>query len=156
MSESDRRFSGREAEYQEALMEEMELQDRPGLFGKLAGIFTREDEEEEQETREPKRMARVAETRTVYKYHVTIRRQIVSFEDALTAAAGLKRGEQQVLNLTQTEPSLREKIKDFMCGVNFAQEGTWEEVGEHIYLVVPNNVFVEVAPASPRQMVGRN
>ncbi len=138
-------------------MEEIDGQERPGLFGKLAGIFTREDEEDEVvEAREPKRMARAADVRTVYKYHVTIRRQIASFEDALTAAQGLKRGEQQILNLTQTEPSLREKIKDFMCGVNFSQEGTWEEVGDNIYLVVPANVFVEVAPASPRQMAGRN
>ena len=137
-------------------MEEFDGQDRPGLFGKIAGIFTREEEDDEIEAREPRRMARAADVRTVYKYHVTIRRQIASFEDAITAAQGLKRGEQQVLNLTQTEPSLREKIKDFMCGVNFSQEGTWEEVGEHIYLVVPNNVFVEVAPASPRQMAGRN
>lgn len=138
-------------------MEEMELQDKPGLFGKLAGIFTREDEEDEvEETRETRRPARAAENRNIYKYQVTIRRQIVSFEDALAAAQGLKRGEQQVLNLTLTEPSLREKIKDFMCGVNFAQEGTWEEVGENIYLVVPANVFVEVAPASPRQIATRN
>ncbi len=140
-------------------MEEMELQDKPGLFGKLAGIFTREDEEEEvEETREPRRNHRnvPAENRTIYKYQVTIRRQIVSFEDALAAAQGLKRGEQQLLNLTLTEPSLREKIKDFMCGVNFSQEGTWEEVGDNIYLVVPANVFVEVAPASPRQIATRN
>lgn len=138
-------------------MEEMELQDKPGLFGKLAGIFTREDEEDEvEETREARRSARAADNRNIYKYQVTIRRQIVSFEDALAAAQGLKRGEQQVLNLTLTEPSLREKIKDFMCGVNFAQEGTWEEVGENIYLVVPANVFVEVAPASPRQIATRN
>ena len=138
-------------------MEEMELQDKPGLFGKLAGMFTREDEEDEvEETRETRRPARAAENRAIYKYQVTIRRQIVSFEDALAAAQGLKRGEQQVLNLTLTEPSLREKIKDFMCGVNFAQGGTWEEVGENIYLVVPTNVFVEVAPASPRQIATRN
>lgn len=140
-------------------MEEMELQDRPGLFGKLAGMFTREDEEDEvEETRDPRRNHRnvSAENRAIYKYQVTVRRQIVSFEDALTAAQGLKRGEQQILNLTLTEPSLREKIKDFMCGVNFSQEGTWEEVGEHIYLVVPANVFVEVAPASPRQIATRN
>lgn len=139
-------------------MEEIDGQERQqGLFGKLAGIFTREDEDSEvEETREPKRMARAAEVRTVYKYHVSIRRQIVSFEDALSAAQGLKRGEQQILNLTQTEPSLREKIKDFMCGVNFSQEGTWEEIGDNIFLVVPANVFVEVAPASPRQMAGRN
>ncbi|MCC7435147.1 MAG: cell division protein SepF [Methanoregulaceae archaeon] len=138
-------------------MEEMELQDKPGLFGKLAGIFTREDEEDEvEDTRDSRRHARAPENRAIYKYQVTVRRQIVSFEDALAAAQGLKRGEQQLLNLTLTEPSLREKIKDFMCGVNFSQEGTWEEVGENIYLVVPANVFVEVAPASPRQIANRN
>jgi cell division inhibitor SepF len=138
-------------------MEEMELQDKPGLFGKLAGIFTREDEEDEvEDTRDSRRHARTPENRAIYKYQVTVRRQIVSFEDALAAAQGLKRGEQQLLNLTLTEPSLREKIKDFMCGVNFSQEGTWEEVGENIYLVVPANVFVEVAPASPRQIANRN
>lgn len=138
-------------------MEEMELQDKPGLFGKLAGIFTREDEEDEvEDTRDSRRHTRAPENRAIYKYQVTVRRQIVSFEDALAAAQGLKRGEQQLLNLTLTEPSLREKIKDFMCGVNFSQEGTWEEVGENIYLVVPANVFVEVAPASPRQIANRN
>src|SRR5580692_11463805 len=131
----------------EDLMEETELQDKPGLFTRLAGMFTRAEEDEIEETSEKNRSF---ELRTAYKYHVTIRRQIVSFEDALTAAQGFKKGEQQILNLSATEPSLRQTIVDFMCGVNFAQEGSWEEVGEHIYLVVPPSVYVEVAPASPR------
>jgi cell division inhibitor SepF len=135
-------------------MEEMELQDKPGLFSKLAGMFTRAEEEEETELVGEKN--RSFELRTAYKYHVTVRRQIVSFDDALAAANGFKRGEQQILNLTSTEPTLRQKIVDFMCGVNFAQEGSWEEVGEHIYLVVPASVFVEVATASPRANIRNN
>ncbi len=138
--------------------EQLELQDKPGLFGRIRDIFTTKDEEDEELVApvEDRRLSKTLETRAIYKAHVTVRRQIVSFEDALAAAQGLKRGEHQFLNLTMTEPTLREKIKDFMCGVNFSQEGTWEEVGEHMYLVVPAHVFVEVAPASPRQMANRN
>ena len=135
-------------------MEELELQDKPGLFTRLAGMFTRAEDDEVTETEDGK--SRSFELRTAYKYHVTIRRQIVSFDDALAAANGFKRGEQQILNLSATEPTLRQKIVDFMCGVNFAQEGSWEEVGENIYLVVPANVFVEVAPATPRASAMRN
>ncbi|HZH97346.1 MAG TPA: cell division protein SepF [Fimbriimonadaceae bacterium] len=138
-------------------MEELELQEKPGIFSRLAGMFTRESEDEmEEETTTTDKRSRTYELRSAYKYHVSIRRQIVSFDDALAAAQGFKRGEQQIINLTGTEPTLRQKIVDFMCGVNFAQEGTWEEVGEHIYLVVPASVFVEVAPASPRANAARN
>jgi len=138
--------------------EQLDLLERPGFFGRIRDIFTTRDEEESvvSEPGEEKRFSKTIETRPIYKSHVTVRRQVVSFEDALGAAQGLKRGEQQILNLTATEPSLREKIKDFMCGVNFSQEGTWEEIGEHMYLVVPSTVQVEVAPASPRQVAGRN
>lgn len=137
-------------------MEEMELQDRPGLFSRIGQLFTRAEEDYEEDTTEGKKAARPYELRASYKYHVTIRRQVVSFDDALAAAQGFKRGEQQLLNLSSTEPGLRQKIVDFMSGVNFAQEGTWEEVGEHIYLVVPANVFVEVAPGTPRASAMRN
>lgn len=139
--------------------EQLDLLEKPGFFGRIRDMFTtRDDEGDEPEAPvEERRFSKTLETpRTIYKSHVTVRRQIVSFDDALAAAQGLKRGEQQVLNLTATEPSLREKIKDFMCGVNFSQEGTWEEIGDNMYLVVPANVHVEVAPASPRQMATRN
>jgi cell division inhibitor SepF len=68
----------------------------------------------------------------------------------------LKRGEQQILNLAGTDPAIRQKIVDFMCGVNFAQEGTWEELGENIYMVVPASAYVEVAPATPRMNAIKN
>lgn len=139
--------------------EQLDLLEKPGIFGRIRDMFTTRDDAESDEPEAPveeRRFSKTLETRTMYKSHVTIRRQIVSFDDALAAAQGLKRGEQQVLNLTATEPSLREKIKDFMCGVNFSQEGTWEEIGDNMYMVVPANVHVEVAPASPRQMATRN
>jgi FtsZ-interacting cell division protein YlmF len=60
------------------------------------------------------------------------------------------------LNLTGTDATTRQKIVDFMCGVNYAQEGTWEEVGEGVYLIVPSNAYVEVAPPTPRMNALRN
>ena len=37
-----------------------------------------------------------------------------------------------------------------------AQEGTWEEIGENVYMIVPSYAYVEVAPATPRMVAGRN
>ena len=139
-------------------MEEMVLQDRPGFFSRIAGYFShREDEEFEEEMDMPSTPEHRALTmKSAARYTITVRRQIVSFDDAMAAAQGLKSGEQQILNLASTDSVLRQKIVDFMCGVNFAQEGTWEEIGENIYLVVPANAYVEVAPATPRMTAVRN
>ena len=137
-------------------MEDMALQDRPGILTRLGNIFTRPMDEEEDEVMPESRGGRTMAVRAAHRYAITVRRQITSFDDAMAAAVGLKRGEQQVLNLTSTEPGLRQKIVDFMCGVNFSQEGTWEEVGENIYLVAPGFAYVEVAPATPRSTALKN
>lgn len=132
--------------------EEVVLQDKPGLFSKIGNIFVRSNDEEDED--EPVIQVQNGKptvlTRPTHRYTVTIRRQVTSFDDAMAAAVGLKRGEQQILNLASTDATLRQKIVDFMCGVNFSQEGTWEEVGEHIYLVAPGHAYIEVAPATPR------
>jgi|GEM_PF-348530 len=144
-------------------MEDMtSVQDRPGFFGKIAGMFTRTEEIEVFEEEAPMNVERgnpvsaTVQLRQTYRYTVTVRRQITSFDDAMAAANGLKRGEQQILNLSATDAVTRQKIVDFMCGVNFAQEGTWEEVGEHVYLIVPSNAYVELAPPTPRVNASRN
>lgn len=131
-------------------MEELELQEKPGLFTKLAAVFTRGEHDDIEDEEPTDTNARTYQLRTAYRYHVTVRRQVGSFDDAMAAAQGLKRGEQQILNLSGTEPTMRQKIVDFMCGVNFAQEGTWEEIGDHIYLIVPASVYVEAAPPTAR------
>lgn len=134
-----------------AIMEEVVLQDKPGLFSKIGNIFTRPVDEDEEEPMVQVQTGGVKPmVRPTHRYTVTVRRQITSFDDAMAAAVGLKRGEQQILNLTATDPTLRQKIVDFMCGVNFSQEGTWEEVGEHIYMVAPGHAYIEVAPPTPR------
>lgn len=135
-------------------MEELELHEKPGFFTRLANTWSRRDQEEEEPYEAGTHEGRPRFSH--HRYQVTVRRQIVSFQDAVAAADGLKRGEQQILNLTMADHALREKIKDFMCGVNYAQEGSWEEVGEHVYLLAPPTALVEVAPASPRMAAARN
>lgn len=123
---------------------------KPGFFSRLAGLVNRTQDDYEDDYETPLRVHAAA------RYSITIRRQVVSFQDAVAAADGLKRGEQQVLNLTMATADLREKIKDFMCGVNYAAEGTWEELGDNVFLLAPASAFVEVAPASPRMQSERN
>jgi cell division inhibitor SepF len=137
-------------------MEETMLEEKAGFFGRVLSKFTRTDVYEEEVDQMPEKNTAVPGLRRDYRYTVTVRRQITSFDDAVAAAHGLKRGEQQIINLTATEPVLRQKIVDFMSGVNFAHEGTWEEIGEAIYLVVPQNAYVEVAPATARTSALRN
>jgi cell division inhibitor SepF len=111
-------------------------------------LFGRGKDPEAETAKESQPASHTYQLRQAYRYHVSIRREIDSFDDAYAAANGLKRGEQQVMNLTRTDPILRQKIVDFMAGVAFAQEANWEEVGEHIYLVAPSSAFVEQTPQS--------
>ncbi|MCW5947820.1 MAG: cell division protein SepF [Fimbriimonadales bacterium] len=130
-------------------MEELEVAQRPGLFEKLFDRFRSNDiDEEEADAVVAANPGRI--------YHITVRRQVVTFADAVAAADGLKRSEQQILNLCSADSQLREKIKDFLAGVNYAQEGTWEELGEHVYLLAPSNARVETAPATPRIAANQN
>ena len=140
-------------------MEELELQDdKSGIFTRLKGLFNREDEYIEEEAYDAPAATRSTSSRSTARAHysITVRRMVQSFQDAVAAADGLKRGDQQVLNLTACDATLRVKIKDFMCGVNYSQEGTWEELGDNVYLLAPPNAMVDVAPATPRVTSAKN
>ncbi len=132
-----------------------ETLEQTGFFGRIRDLFRHQDEEEFLDTDQAPARNNLR-VHTVHRYHITVRRQIVTFQDAVAAADGLKRGEQQILNLSGCATDLREKIKDFMCGVNYNAEGTWEELGEGVYLLAPASAHVEVAPASQRMISGRN
>lgn len=136
-------------------------EEKSGLFSRIANMFSKTELYDGEDTTDHSMHSELTQNsalkmRTAYQYQVTVRRQIISFQDAITAADGLKRGEQQILNLSMTDSTLREKIKDFMCGVNYALEGSWEEIGDNVYLLAPHHAFVEVAPASARMSALRN
>ncbi|MDR3692922.1 MAG: cell division protein SepF [Fimbriimonas sp.] len=130
---------------------------KPGIMTRIMNFFTHTQEvDAPQEVVHERPSVVEAQLLKDYRYTVTIRRQITAFDDAMAAANGLKRGDQQILNLSGTDDPTRQKIVDFMCGVNYAQEGTWEEIGENVYLIVPSNAYVEVAPPTPRMSAMRN
>lgn len=126
--------------------------EKPGLFTWLSNRFGRHDEEDitmEGEPEQPRGHALKANHQ--YKYQITVRRTIVAFQDALSAADGLKRNEAQILNLTQAAPDLREKIKDFLCGCQYVLDAYFEELGDNVYLLAPACADVEVSEqAAPR------
>ncbi|MBA3725342.1 MAG: cell division protein SepF [Armatimonadetes bacterium] len=137
-------------------MEELETTEKQGFFARL---FHRRNDDpfEEYESEEVQESSneylRVHHTT---QYMIRIRRQVLAFDEAVAAADGLKRGEQQILNIASADPTLRERIKDFLAGVNYAHEGTWEEVGEHVYLLAPGSALVESVPATPRMTAAHN
>ncbi len=141
-------------------MDDVFTSEKPGLFGRLAEMFQRpeyvENDDMPAETREYETTSSVSRMQPCYRYTVTVRRQVSSFEDAMSAANGLKRGESQIVNLTGLDAVTKQKIVDFMSGVNYAQEGTWEEVGTDVYLIAPSHALVEVAPATPKMNAIRN
>jgi cell division inhibitor SepF len=136
------------------LMEELETMEKQGFFARIFG--RRRDDEYEDFEDVPEKTGPYLRVHSTSQYTVRIRRQVIAFDDAVAAADGIKRGEQQILNLTSADPSLRERIKDFLAGVNYAQEGTWEEVGEHVFLLAPRQAHVESAPPSPRMAAAGN
>lgn len=113
-----------------------------GFFGKKSGPAEALDYDVE--------TGQAFTVRTAYRYNVTVRKGITTFDDAMEAAQGLKNGDQQILNLCSADPVLRQKIVDFICGVSFAIGGTWEEIGENIFVVAPPSGYVEVAPNAVR------
>ncbi len=128
-----------------AIMDEQELQEKPGLFTRMIGWTRRETVEEEASEEFDSVSGRVGALRPSYDTHVTVRKDIQSLDEAYAAGAGIKRGELQVLNLADTEPNLRRQIKDFLNGVCFAHDGTWIEIGEDVWLLTPPTVYVEDA-----------
>lgn len=131
-------------------MQYVEATEKPGIVTRIKHMLFHPEEDSERRT----------DSRPAYQplrtCHITVRRQVLTFGDAAAAADGLKLGQQQIVNLVDTDPALREKIKDFLSGVNHALEGVWEEVGQHIYLIAPSAMFVEVAPATPRMTSALN
>jgi FtsZ-interacting cell division protein YlmF len=128
-------------------MEEETLEARNGLIGRVVDFIRgrHNDEESAIDGFTPRSMSH---PRQDYLTRVMIRKEITRFEDAMAAANSLKQGELQVLNLSKCDPVFREKVINFMCGVNFALSGNWEEIGENIIMIVPGTTHLDVAPGS--------
>jgi cell division inhibitor SepF len=141
-------------------MEEFEMTESPGFFSRLFNRWRETDAFEEDEpshedepslrtaTRNSSRMdvLRIHDKR----YTVCVRREIRAFDDALSAAASFKGGDQQIINLSQTEPLLRKTIEDFLAGVAFGMDGTFDAVASHVYVLAPRQAKIDLVPASEK------
>jgi cell division inhibitor SepF len=124
-----------------------EYEARPTLWARVrtwVGLNREEDEDEALPAH-----ATDVRYRRVSAYHITIRKEVLSFEDARVAADGLKAGVQQILNLAATPQGLRERVIDFLNGVVYAIEGSVERVSEHVFVYAPPQAIID-APTSAR------
>lgn len=138
-------------------MEEFELTESPGFFSRIFGRKRDEDFEEEDvdvEYQHPTRSATRASSRMdVVRVHdrgytVCLRREIRTFGDAIACAESFKAGNQQLLNLNETQPGLRTKIEDFLAGLAFGLEGKFEPIGPGVFVLAPHTALVDVVSAS--------
>lgn len=129
--------------------EEMEEQyeDRPSMWARLRSLVGWNREAEDAELLTP----HTTDTRyrRFHAYHVCIRKEIHSLEDARVAADGLKEGVQQIINLASTPQGVRERVIDFLNGVVYAIEGSVERVSEHVFVYAPPQAILD-APNTTR------
>jgi FtsZ-interacting cell division protein YlmF len=129
--------------------EEMDEQyeERPTLWARVRSWVGLNREEYDEEPL-PARATDVR-YRRVQAYHISIRKEILSIEDARVAADGLKEGIQQILNLAATPQGVRERVVDFLNGVVYAIEGSVERVSEHVFVYAPPQAIID-APNTTR------
>lgn len=122
---------------------------RPSLWARLKSWVSSNPEEEEEPTPATRTDSSVR-YRRFHAYHIAIRREVHSLEDARLAADGLKEGVQQVLNLASAPQGMRERIIDFLNGVVYAIEGSVEKVSEHVFVYAPPQAIIDAPSTTAR------
>ncbi|GIV10035.1 MAG: hypothetical protein KatS3mg019_2126 [Fimbriimonadales bacterium] len=126
---------------------EEQYEDRPGVWARLRSLVGLNREQEEDDTLP----AQTTDTRyrRFHPYHICIRKELHSLEDARVAADGLKEGVQQIINLAATPQGVRERIIDFLNGVVYAVEGSVERVSEHVFVYAPPQAILDAPNTTP-------
>jgi len=132
--------------------DEPEQEERVGLWTRLRNWFSRVEDEALDEL--PYESG--GRYRRFHPYHVCVRREVHSLEDARLIADGLKSGVQQIINLASTPQPTRERVIDFLNGVVYAIEGSVEKVGEHVFVYAPPQAIIDAPTATmrPRSVSG--
>jgi len=59
-----------------------------------------------------------------------------------------------ILNLEKATDEVARRVVDFVCGVTYALDGSYEKVGEKVFLFAPSNTIVTVEddpkPSEPK------
>jgi len=138
-------------------MDEFEMTESPGFFSRIFGrgreADTYDDDLDVEEERDHRPGTRSSSRMDVVRIHekrytVSVRREVYTFEDAMAAAKSFKAGDQQILNLTQTEPTLRKTIEDFLSGVAFGLEGSFDAVAPQVYVLAPQSAKIDLVEAA--------
>jgi cell division inhibitor SepF len=79
---------------------------------------------------------------------VSVWLSVTSLENAQSAADGLKKGHQQIVNLEKASPEVTARVIDFLSGVIYALDGLIQKVGDKVYLFTPASFSVEVENGS--------
>ncbi len=132
--------------------EEMEeyYEDRPNMWARLRSLVGLDRHAEDGDALPAN--ATDARYRRFHPYHICIRKELHSLEDARVAADGLKEGVQQIINLASTPQGARERIIDFLNGVIYAIEGSVERVSEHVFVYAPPQAVID----APNAVSGRS
>ncbi len=138
-------------------MEDTATQERTTFKDRIKGIFSQSDEEEfVEENSHPVHNKTVANIVQAPRYSVFVRKEVKGMEDAHAAAAGLRQGHQQILNLGGTDPALRLRVWDYMtCAVQMVDADV-EKISETVWMFLPNCVEVNVEPVTPKMTSMRN
>ncbi|MEI6511654.1 MAG: cell division protein SepF [bacterium] len=132
--------------------------ERSSIIARIKGWISPGAEYEEEElsgyeAKPPRSSLRLQQN---HPYHVAVRKELNSIEDARIAGDGLKEGSQQIINLVNTEPALRERVIDFLTGVVYALEGRVEKIGDNIFLFAPRQAIVDMTPGQHRYRTDPN
>jgi cell division inhibitor SepF len=80
------------------------------------------------------------------------RRMPKSLADAERAAENLKDGLPVILNLERADDELARRVVDFISGVTYALNGSYERVGDKVFLFTPSSIIIadedEVEPTN--------
>ncbi|MDH7568552.1 MAG: cell division protein SepF [Armatimonadota bacterium] len=142
------------------LYDEDEEMEQPGRWSRLKewlGLGNGEYEEEEEDAPGTStvrntfgRPLQVQQGRQQQIHRIVIR----TYKDVVHAADMLKARRPVVLNLETTEPETARRALDFACGAAYALDGSYERVGEKVFLFTPSTTLIvlddEEVTAGPR------
>jgi cell division inhibitor SepF len=68
--------------------------------------------------------------------------EIKCFDDVKGVADNLKNRRPVIINLEQADADLAKRVVDFISGAAYALNGSFQKVGNGIFLVVPDNIDI--------------
>ncbi len=119
----------------------------------LAGLENDYDEIEESEEKEKEQpqiiesVATAKKQNKVLNIHNNVSAKIVifkptSYEEAVNISDNLKNRKIVVVNTTEMDPKLAQRLLDFMGGASYVLGGELQEIEKSIFILTPSNVEV--------------